>query len=342
MVLSPQYLQTSHPPVDKDDDDDDVGMSMDDDTDSDYDDSEDSHSDDSSDGFYDSDDDENAIDEDSEILQLAAVNKKNNKVINGAGGSFQRCNSSPAIRAMLLEGPNTNDAPDFTRSSIGRSDSAPLLSMPASLMARMAKAEHVGGPMDSKAKAKKVDPKKEQQQQTPQDLLKKIIREKDISPKFSLALELNDFFLKMTSKNVQAYDMPKATAIRQCDIPALRAMHQKGEMLQCCNRFGESIVHTACRRGSAVCIQFLTQEAGVSLRVCDDYGRTALHDSCWTNIPNFELISLVLKSCPDLLFVADKRGVYPLQYIRKDFHADWCKFLEENQELLTPKELLWN
>ena len=145
----------------------------------------------------------------------------------------------------------------------------------------------------------------------------------------------------MTSKNVQAYSLPKATAIRNCDVPALRAMYQKGEMLQCCNRFSESIVHTACRRGSAVCIEFLTQEAGVSLRVRDDYGRTALHDSCWTNIPNFELISLVLKSCPDLLFVADKRGVYPLQYIRKDYHRDWCKYLEENQELLIPKELLW-
>jgi hypothetical protein len=340
-MLSPQDLvQTSPPPVDKDDD---VGMSMDDDTDSDSDEDSD-YSGDSSDGFYDSDVDENAIDEDAEIIQLAAVNKTVNKVIHGAGGAFQRCNSSPAIRAMLLAGPNT-DKPDARFTKIERCDSAPLLSMPASLLARMAKAECVGGPTDSKApttvnKAKVGEPKKEEQQ-TPQDLLKKILRENDISPKFSLALDLDDFFLKMTSKNVQAYDMPKATAIRQGDIAALRAMHQKGEMLQCCNRFGESIVHTACRRGSAVCIQFLTQEAGVSLRVRDDFGRTALHDSCWTNIPNFELIEIIMKNCPDLLFIADKRGVYPLQYIRKDFHEEWCKFLEENQELLTPKELLW-
>jgi hypothetical protein len=335
-MLSPQYLQTSFPPVDKDDD---IGMSMDDDTSDSYDSYDSDYSDDSSDGFYDSDDDENAIDEDAEIIQLAAVNKSVNKVIHGAGGAFQRCNSSPAIRAMLLAVPNT-DKPEFRAKPIERSSSAPLLSMPASLLARMAKAESVGGPMDSKVQAK-VDPKKESQQ-TPQDLLRKILRANDVSPKFTLALDLDDFFLKMTSKNVQAYDIPKATAIRHCDITALRAMHQKGEMLQCCNRFGESIVHTACRRGSAACIQFLTQEAGVSLRVRDDYGRTALHDSCWTNVPSFELITLVLKSCPDLLFVADKRGVYPLQYIRKDFHADWCKFLEENQELLTPKELLWN
>jgi hypothetical protein len=331
-MLSPRYLQTSPLQLDKNEDD--VGLSMDeDDTSSDSYDSD--YSDDSSDGFYDSDDDANSIDEDDEIIQLAAVNKTVNKVIHGAGGAFQRCNSSPAIRAMLLAGPKI-DKPDFGRTTIERSDSAPLLSMPASLLARMAKAECVG----PKAKAK-IDPNKEPQQ-TPLSLLKKILQEKDISPKFSSALDLDDFFLKMTSKNVQAYDMPKATAIRQCDIAALRAMHQKGEILQCCNRFGESIVHTACRRGSAVCIQFLTQEAGVSLRVRDDYGRTALHDACWTNIPNFELIEMILKSCPDLLFIADKRGVYPLQYTRKDYHEDWCKFLEENQELLTPKELLWN
>jgi hypothetical protein len=324
---------TTPPPVDQADD---VGMSMDvDDTSSDSDGSDYSE-DDSSDGFYDSDDD----DENAMILQLAAVSKTANKVIHGSGGAFQRCNSSPAIRAMLLAGPKI-DKPEICRPTIERCDSAPLLSMPASLLARMAKAECVGGLMDSKATKAKIDHKKEPQQ-TPLSLLKKILQEKSISPKFTLALDLDDFFLKMTSKNVQAYDMPKATAIRQCDIAALRAMHQKGEILQCCNRFGESIVHTACRRGSAVCIQFLTQEAGVSLRVRDDYGRTALHDACWTNIPNFELIEMILKSCPDLLFIADKRGVYPLQYTRKDYHEDWCKFLEENQELLTPKELLWN
>ena len=337
-MLSPhQYLQTSLPPADKEDD---LAMSMDDDSDSYTDDSD--YSDDSSDGFYDSDDDENAIDADAEIIQLAVVNKTVNKVIHGAGGAFQRCNSSPAIRAMLLAGPTT-DKPD-PAFKIERCDSAPLLSMPASLLARMAKAECVGGPTDRKATTvnkANVEPKKEKQQ-TPLNLLKKLLRDNDISPKFSSALDLDDFFLKMTSKNVQAYDMPKATAIRRCDIAALRAMHQKGEILQCCNRFGESIVHTACRRGSAVCIQFLTQEAGVSLRVRDDYGRTALHDACWTSIPNFELIEMILKSCPDLLFIADKRGVYPLQYVRKDYHAHWCKFLEENQDLMTPKELVWN
>jgi hypothetical protein len=339
-MLAPQFLNTNPSPVDKDDD---VGLSMDDDTDSYTDDSD--YSDDSSDGFYDSDDDkeeeENAIEADAEIIQLATVNcKAVNKVIHGAGGAFQRCNASPAIRAMLLAGP-TPDKPEPTRNQMERADSAPLLTMPASLLARMAKAECVGGPppMTSQFKVK-VDPNVTKQQ-TPLNLLQKIMRDSDISPKFSCALDLEDFFLKMSSKNVQAYDMPKATAIRRCDIAALRAMHLKGEILQCCNRFGESIVHTACRRGSAVCIQFLTQEAGVSLRVRDDYGRTALHDACWTNIPNFELIEMILKSCPDLLFIADKRGVYPLQYIRKDYHEDWCKFLEENKELLSPKELLW-
>jgi hypothetical protein len=338
MLSPPQYLKTIPPPVDKEDD---VTTSMDEDTetgsysdDSDYSD----YSDDSSVGSYDSD----AIDdEDAEILQLAAVNKTANKVIHGAGGAFQRCNASPAIKAMLLAGPK-NDKPEFTlEKTIERSESAPLLTMPASLMARMAKAEHVGGPNATWNKPK-VEPKQVRPQQTPQDLLKKIIREKDISPKFALALDLDDFFLKMTSKNVQAYDNHKAIAVRQCNIPALRAMHQKGEMLQCCNRYGESIVHTACRRGSSICIKFLTEEAGVSLRVCDDYGRTALHDSCWTNVPNFELIEIILKSCPDLLFVADKRGTYPLQYVRKDHHAAFCKFLEENQDLLIPKELIWN
>jgi hypothetical protein len=153
------------------------------------------------------------------------------------------------------------------------------------------------------------------------------------------ALELECFFLEITQENINGYDLKKAAAVRDQDVNALRNMHGAGESLQVCNRFGESIVHAACRRGATPVLQFLTQEAGVSLKVIDDYGRTPMHDACWTNKPVFELVEVLLEVCPELLFVADKRGYSPLQYVRREFWGVWCRFLDANEHRLTAGDL---
>ena len=95
-----------------------------------------------------------------------------------------------------------------------------------------------------------------------------------MTAKKASALDLvGSFFLKMDDENVKAYDYRKARAVRSGDVEALREMHQQGEMLQCCNQYKESIVHTACRRGSVDVVRYLIGDGGVSLRVVDDYGR---------------------------------------------------------------------
>jgi len=63
-----------------------------------------------------------------------------------------------------------------------------------------------------------------------------------------------------------------------------------GTNLQCANRFGESLIHMACRRSHRDVVSFLVNEAGVSLRVRDDYGRTPFHDACWRPELDLELI----------------------------------------------------
>ena len=56
-------------------------------------------------------------------------------------------------------------------------------------------------------------------------------------------------------------------AIRKDDVQELRRMHIRGEKLDCCNPFGESILHTACRRGSVSCLRYLVEEVGLTLRI---------------------------------------------------------------------------
>jgi hypothetical protein len=174
----------------------------------------------------------------------------------------------------------------------------------------------------------------------PDTHLHAILKSMNVSAQTSPSLELDDFFVTPTEEHIAAYRTDIITAVRQGDLPTLRQMHSEGRMMQCCNRFGESIIHMACRTGAIEIVRFLVEEAGVSFRVRDDYGRTPLHDACWTREPEIELVKMLISSCPDLLYLKDKRGFTPLAYVRIDHWGQWCEFLEENRHLLIPSELL--
>jgi hypothetical protein len=173
----------------------------------------------------------------------------------------------------------------------------------------------------------------------PQYYLEMLLKQQGIAYKTYPALQLENFFLPMGEANIEGYDMAKAAAVRTNDVNALRQMLHQGQTLQVCNRVGESIVNNACRRGSLDIMKFLLEEASLSLKVVDDYGRTALHDACWTHTPCFDLVLLLLEHCPDLLLVQDKRGSTPLQYVRRQNWGDWCQFLEQNKSKLIPRDL---
>jgi hypothetical protein len=177
----------------------------------------------------------------------------------------------------------------------------------------------------------------------PDDYLRSLLAQHGMSTKTFSALEIkDDFFLKVTAESVEAYDMQVVKAVRTQDVTTLRQLLQSGRSLQCGNKFGESIVHTACRKGSLQVLQFLLQEANVSCRVICDYGRTPLHDACWTSErPNFQLMDLLLTACPDLLHMKDARGFLPLAYVRQEHWDDWCRYLKSKDvQQLAARELV--
>lgn len=145
-------------------------------------------------------------------------------------------------------------------------------------------------------------------------------------------------FLKPTDEMVAAYKMEVVTALRTEKVEELKKLHEAGEELQCCNRFGESLLHMACRRSLTDVVKFLVREAKVSLLVKDDFGRTALHFALWTPQPNFELVEFIVEEVPALLSVKDVRGHLPLQYARKEDWNAWCEFFEARKHILRRKE----
>lgn len=143
----------------------------------------------------------------------------------------------------------------------------------------------------------------------------------------------------MSKDKVAAYTMETVTAVRNNDIVKVRELYASGKNLECCNRFGETIFHFACRRGFTEIVEFFMTTANVAHRVVCNSGRTPMHDACWTGTPNFECIRQVLQSTPDLLLISDKRGFSPLAYVPRDTLGEWSTFLEESRDILVPKIL---
>jgi len=258
-------------------------------------------------------------------------------------------NSSPAIAAMHTNLIKKSIRDQVNRSEALMSSSAPHLTggMPKSLLDRINKADSIvgksievyegttiekGPPSQRVPAAALASPVKPiAPQVSPQEHFETLIQNEGVPNKIA-ALTLDGFFVPMTKANVRAYSMEKLAAIRTSNVSALQEMWQRGELLQVCNKFGESIVHTCCRRGEIDCMRFLTEHAMVSVKVIDDYGRTPFHDACWTNRPIFELVDLLMNECPGLLLIADKRGCTPLEYVRKEHWDVWCQYLDINKD----------
>jgi len=135
-------------------------------------------------------------------------------------------------------------------------------------------------------------------------------------------------FSRPTQEATDAYDLSVVQAIRHNDVERLRSMLREGKSFNACNRFGESLIHMVCRRGNIEIAAFLVQEACVDVDVRDDFGRTPMHDACWTSTPNVSIMDLLVNSVsPEMLLAEDVRGHTPFDYARKEHYEIWYQYL---------------
>jgi ankyrin repeat protein len=155
-----------------------------------------------------------------------------------------------------------------------------------------------------------------------------------------LSLLSHKYFAKPSPAQIAAYSIETIKAVRVGDINELRRLYMNGVSFDCCNQYGESLVSMVCRKGNTEVVRFLVKEANVSLFICDDFGRTVLHDACWTVEPSFGLMEFLLEEIPDLLLVKDVRGHTPFDYVRKHHWEEWSSFIQNRKHLFRPKLLI--
>ena len=162
------------------------------------------------------------------------------------------------------------------------------------------------------------------------------------SVKSQAGLELKNFFPSITEEQVASYTMDVAASARKNEVSTLeRLRSEEGLSLDCCNRFGETLLHIAARRGYTNMFEYLLQQPNVSVRVIDDTGRTPLHDALWNPTPQLDICKWIVQRDPSLFFITDKRGFTPFHYARTEHWDTWKTFLFDNREcfrrLATPK-----
>jgi hypothetical protein len=138
------------------------------------------------------------------------------------------------------------------------------------------------------------------------------------------------------------------------DCAALQQLLVAGLSSNPCNAYGESLLHTICRLGNVPTtlggsvpdaesslsfhmLRILLNVGHVDVTNCvDDYGRTPLHDACWSIHPCWETITTLLTVDPTLLLLRDCRGALPLSYIPKKLEPAWLDYLSLHKDQFFP------
>lgn len=169
---------------------------------------------------------------------------------------------------------------------------------------------------------------------SPHEYLISMLQRHNIQAKTRPSLSMpKEYFVRPTNQSTENYAV-LSTAVRARDLDLLRTFlkDQPGShSLYCCNKFGESILHMACRRGFTDVVEFLLTEGKTSVRIVDDYGRTPLHDACWTSTHNAEVMNLLIKEAPELLLITDTRGHAPLHYTQRVDYPTWIAYLQKHE-----------
>jgi hypothetical protein len=143
-------------------------------------------------------------------------------------------------------------------------------------------------------------------------------------------------FRQPSQEEIDAYDLEAVAAVRSGSVERLRVIMDHGRTtFNACNRFGESLIHMACRRGKADVVRFLLKEGNTRTDIRDDYGRTPAHDACWTAEANIDVMDELLQHIPiAMLLTEDVRGYTPFQYARKEHWPTWIEFLKDRRLIL--------
>lgn len=173
---------------------------------------------------------------------------------------------------------------------------------------------------------------------SPHAYLQKLLISRGYSTTHYCSLE-GGYYCRPTPLQCASYGLSVVQAVRTSNVQLFAGLLSAGLSRNPCNKFGESILHMVCRRGEYALLKLLIDN-GSTIQVSDDFGRTPLHDACWTAKPCFQSIEMLLERDLRLLHIVDCRGSPPLEYVKKESWGSWIDFFEQKKEIYWPQRNL--
>jgi Ankyrin repeats (3 copies) len=170
---------------------------------------------------------------------------------------------------------------------------------------------------------------------SPQTFLDSLLRSRGYSTLRFKTLQ-TAYSSQPTALQLASYNVYLITLLRQHEVETFRAVMTSGISPNPCNKWGESLVHTICRRGEYEFVKVMICDAKTSVQVSDDHGRTPLHDALWNNTPSYETIKLLLDCDVNMLFLTDAHGATPLSYVRSTHWPACIDFIKRHADLYWP------
>jgi len=187
------------------------------------------------------------------------------------------------------------------------------------------------------AAAKKRPPaKKGKQMETPQDVLMKLAEQQGHGELQRIKSEDAGYDTMPSPLQLSSFGTQVVHAVHSGDVDMLGKLLSCGLSPNPCNQFRDSIIDLVCKRNN-VAIFLCLLEHGSDLRVVDGFGRTPMHHCAWAGELSREIAEAILERDPLQLFIEDKRGQTPMEYVRSNVMGDWIDFLEEMAPKFWPR-----
>lgn len=171
--------------------------------------------------------------------------------------------------------------------------------------------------------------------ESPLDALQRILSMQGYGPIKHIPAEDAHYETVPSPLQLASFGTELVKAIHTSDTHQLSKLLETGLSPNPCNKFRDSMVDLVCKRANGEVFKCLVNH-GCDLRVCDGFGRTPLHHCCWANEFSADIAETILEIDWLQLFIEDKRGQIPLEYIRPDQAAEWVEFLEDNRQRFFP------
>lgn len=171
-----------------------------------------------------------------------------------------------------------------------------------------------------------------------QEAFQEILRDRGHDESYTIELEGTEYDGPPSPLQLASFGSSLVWAVQASDTGLLRKLLGCGLSPNPCNQFRDGVLSDlVCKQGNISVYKCLVHEFNADLQIVDGFGRTPLHHCCWAHEFCRPIVEDILKRDPAQMFLKDKQGKTPLEYVSPENWGPWKRFLREVADRCWPR-----